>query len=384
MSGSPQTGLHHNGLPRNGLMVAFAFTLPYHVMRAAADAGIKVHVLGNGVSDALRTSRHCASYRWLDGPGEPENAAQILDEIENLVRRHKIDVIFPSDDVSTRLLIAIRNRLPVRSSLLPDLATFDLLNNKWNFTRYCHAEGVRVPEGWCFETLGSLRAALRSGEIALPLTVKPTNRSGSVGVFHLREESDRALLDRIEYQPILVQRHIIGESVCISTICRDGRVIAHAGQRRDQRRFSLFSHPDLLRNTERLAAATGLTGPANFDAIIEAETDLAYIVECNPRFWYTIYLSMLFGLNFMRPALAEQAPAAEPETMVSDALELSLRHTIRHYFRAKPTDRALARYHLLDPIPYFLFRRGWVDDSDVAVDVALMNAYAWREPEHVA
>ena len=39
----------------NGLMLAFAFTLPYHAMRAAADAGVKVHVLGDGVSDALRT-----------------------------------------------------------------------------------------------------------------------------------------------------------------------------------------------------------------------------------------------------------------------------------------------------------------------------------------
>jgi biotin carboxylase len=364
----------------NGLMIAFAFTLPYHVMRAAADAGVRVHVLGNGVSDALRTSRHCASYRLLDGPGSLENSSQILTEIQNLVRQHKIDVIFPSDDVSTRLLIALRDRLPVRSSLLPDLATFDLLNNKWNFTRYCRSEGVRVPEGWCFETRGSLRAALRSGEISLPITVKPTNRSGSVGVFHIRNDSERALLDQIDYRPIVVQRHIVGESVCISTICRDGRIVAHAGQRRDERRFSLFSHPDLLRNTERLAAATRLNGPANFDAVIDAETDLAYIVECNPRFWYTIYLSMLFGLNFMRHALAEAAPEAEAETLVTDTLELSLKQILRHYFHATPADRALARYHLLDPIPHFLFRRGWIDDSEVAVDLAQMTAYAWREP----
>jgi biotin carboxylase len=370
-----------NGSPENGLMIAFAFTLPYHVMRAAADAGVKVHVLGHGVAEALRSSRHCASFSRLTCTAEPQNEGRILAEIDAVVRRHRIDVIFPSDDVSTRLLIAIRDRLPARSSLLPDLATFDLLNNKWNFTRYCRARGVRVPAAWCFETPGELRAAIRSGGISLPITVKPINRSGSVGVFHLLEEGDGALLDRIDYRPILVQRHIVGEPVCISTICRDGRIVAHAGQRRDERRFRLFSHPDLLHNAECLAAATGLTGPANFDAVIEAETDLAYIVECNPRFWYTIYLSMLFGLNFMRPALTEAAPGAAPETMVSDTLELSLRHTIRHYFRATPTDRALARYHLLDPVPYLLYRRGWVDDSDVAVDVAQMNAYAWREPE---
>jgi hypothetical protein len=48
---------------RNGLMIAFAFTLPYHVMRSAAAAGVRVHVLGNGASRGLRLSRYCRSYR---------------------------------------------------------------------------------------------------------------------------------------------------------------------------------------------------------------------------------------------------------------------------------------------------------------------------------
>jgi biotin carboxylase len=364
----------------NGLMVAFAFALPYHVLRTAAAAGARVHVLGNGAAQALRTSRLCASYSELPCPGTADNEARVLEAIGGAVERRRIDVIFPGDDVSVRLLAGLRDRLPVRSAPLPDLATFDLLNHKWNFTRFCHANGVRVPQAWCFPDLDAVRAALRSGEVTLPITLKPTNRSGNVGVLHVRDASEADQIERVDYSPILVQRHIFGETVGISAVCRGGAILAHATQRRDARRFELFSHPDLLANAERLIAATRLNGPANFDAVIEAETNLAYIVECNPRFWYTIYLSMLSGLNFMRPALAKAEPAAEPETMVSDTLELSLSHTLRHYFRAKPADRALARYHILDPIPYFLFRRGWVDDSDVAVDVAQMNAYAWREP----
>lgn len=361
----------------NGLMLAFAFMLPYHVLRTATAAGVRVHVLGSGASRALRTSRHCASYGDLGCPGAPGHEARILAEIERAARRHKIDVIFPADDVSTRLLIALRDRLPVPTSLLPNLATFDLLNHKGNFTRYCRANGVRVPQAWCFDTLGALREAVAAGELGLPITVKPTNRSGSVGVFHIRGESEWKLLDQVDYRPILVQRHIVGESVCLSTVCRDGRIIAHAGQRRDERRFQLFSHPDLLANAARLAAAAGLDGPANFDAVIEAASGDSYIVECNPRFWYTIYMADFFGLNFMRPALGL---APEPETMVSDPMELSLKRTLKHYRSAKPADRALARYHLLDPIPYLLFRAGLFDDKDVAVDVEQMTAYAWREP----
>ena len=81
------------------------------------------------------------------------------------------------------------------------------------------------------------------------------------------------------------------------TFSTGGKILAHATQRRDERRFELFANPDLVGNVERLVAATGLNGPANFDAVLEDETGLAYIVECNPRFWFTIHMSMIVGLK---------------------------------------------------------------------------------------
>src|SRR5436190_17142382 len=103
----------------NGLMVAFAFGLPYHVLRTAAAAGMRVHVLGSGPSRGLRASRFCASYRKSAASGNGERDHEVvLGEIEELVRRGDIDIVFPSDDVSTRLLAAVRDRLPVRSSPL--------------------------------------------------------------------------------------------------------------------------------------------------------------------------------------------------------------------------------------------------------------------------
>ena len=104
----------------NGLMIAFAFSLPYNTLRTASAAGIRVHVLGSGPSRGLRTSRHCASYTAsrVDGMGGQDHE-DLLGEIVEIVRRRRIDVIFPSDDVSTRLLAAIRDRLPVRSSPIP-------------------------------------------------------------------------------------------------------------------------------------------------------------------------------------------------------------------------------------------------------------------------
>lgn len=354
----------------NGLMVAFGFILPYHLLRTATATGVRVHVLGSGPSSALRSSRYCASYsrtslRW---DSVPDHEA-LLAEIRQVVRRHRIDVIFPSDDVSTRLLAALRDRLPVRTTPLPDVATFDLLNDKWNFTRFALANGVRVPQGWLRESVEEVRRDLRFGLLSLPLTAKPVNRSGGYGVVHLRDEGDLGLLDNIDYRPILLQRHILGETIGISAICRDGRVLVHATQRRDYRRFELFANPDLADNVARLVAVCGYSGPANFDAVLEEGSGLGWIVECNPRFWYTIWMAMVAGLNFLDVAFAAtQPPDAAPATLAGAAIRLSPREIVRHPWQARRGDWRMIAHHLRDPLPYLLARNRLVDDRAVAVE----------------
>jgi carbamoylphosphate synthase large subunit len=268
-------------------MLAFAYRLPYHVMRVAAAAGLRVDVLGAGPARGLGASRYCRGYRESRSGGDLEI---LLAEIGELIAHRRIDIVLPSDDVSTRMLAALAYRLPVRCVPLPDLATFDLLNDKWRFTRHCLANGIRAPEVWLFDNVARLRAALIGDEIALPITVKPTNRSGGVGVRHIVEPRELAVLDAIDYQPILVQRHIRGESVSITLLCDHGRVIAHVAQQRDAARFCVLANEDLLDSAARLAALTGYHGVANFDAVLSAEDGRAYLVECNPRFWYSIYL----------------------------------------------------------------------------------------------
>ncbi|HTQ32761.1 MAG TPA: ATP-grasp domain-containing protein, partial [Stellaceae bacterium] len=310
-------------------MIAFGFTLPYHVLRTAAAAGIRVHVFGGAAARGLRMSRWCRVYHPMRAAGDPKT---LLSEIDDIVSRHAIDVIFPSDDVSTRLLAALRDRLPAPYVPLPDLATFDLLNDKWRFTRFCHDNDIPAPRGRLYATLAELRRSLDRGEAVLPITVKPTNRSGGVGVRHIRTPAELALLDTIDYAPMLVQRHIVGESVSITMLCDHGRVLAHVAQQRDAARFRILTDRDLLGSITRVAALTGYHGVANFDAVLSEDDGQAYLVECNPRFWYSIYLVMLAGLNFVDLALASPAHTS-PATLDSGDIRLSLRRTLTHPWR---------------------------------------------------
>jgi hypothetical protein len=354
----------------NGLMLAFALTLPYHVMRTAAAAGMQIHVLGNGASRGLRMSRHCRAYHRSRFAGDAET---LLAEIRELVRRHAIEILLPSDDVSTRLLAALGDRLPVPSFPVPALPIFDRLNDKWNFTQFCLGNGVRAPEAWLFDDAASLRHAIDSGAVALPLTVKPTNRSGGFGVFHIRQPDETALIEQVDYRPVLAQRHIVGESVSITIYCELGRVRAHVAQQRDDIRFGVFVNPDLLANVSRLAALTGYSGPLNFDAVLSDEDGLSYLVECNPRFWYSVYLVMLAGLNFVDLALA--GPGPETATLDRGEIRLSLRKILSRPWRATGLEWKYVAYNLSDPVAYLAQRVKSCDDSEVAVPVGEMNHY---------
>ncbi|HEU0217100.1 MAG TPA: ATP-grasp domain-containing protein [Stellaceae bacterium] len=210
----------------------------------------------------------------------------------------------------------------------------------------------------------------------MPLTVKPTNRSGGVGVRHFIEPDEFTLLDAIDYRPILAQRHIRGESVSITPLCDRGRVVAHVAQQRDAARFCVLVNEDLLDNAARLATLTGYHGVANFDAVLSAEDGLAYLVEYNPRFWYSIYLVMIAGLNFVELALAPSAAIAAPATLDRGEMQLSLRRTVVKPWRGNRLDRRHAVYCLSDPVVFGLQRAKLYDDSIVAVPAEPMAAPA--------
>jgi len=50
----------------NILLLGFAFTVPYHVMRCAVAAGHRVTMLGNGPAHGLLRSTSCADFYLSD------------------------------------------------------------------------------------------------------------------------------------------------------------------------------------------------------------------------------------------------------------------------------------------------------------------------------
>src|SRR5262249_51874695 len=150
---------------------------------------------------------------------------ELAKEVNQQAARLEIDMILSGDAPSTRSLIAIRDLLDVPSFPLPELGEFDLLNNKWDFTKLCGKLGLSCPETRLFTDAAQLRRALDQGTISFPCIAKPLSMDSGRGCIVLKQDTYRANISEIFYQPILVQEHITGKDVAASVFCRQGEIV---------------------------------------------------------------------------------------------------------------------------------------------------------------
>jgi biotin carboxylase len=359
--------------PRNILMLAQSFQAPYRVMRCAAAMGAKVFLFCNDDARSLALSRFCAGYK--DFTFEPEPAPEAAArEIESFCRKHKIDMILPADAIATRLLARARHLLKTPVFPIPDLATFDQLVTKDRFMEFCRANGIRHPEGHILANREALIAAIKNGCIKLPAILKPINRWGSVGVVKIDEANALEIASTIDYAPVLVQDYIEGVDRSISIFARKGTVTKQVTYCYPNNEFTFQREPELARIVGEISADLKLDGVFNFDARIEADGTV-WLLECNPRFFFTMDAAMVAGANFAKIetvacasshyARLEAGPDGPVITVADGQLrqpEALLKHVLRGNM-PNAMDRKMLAHWLRDPIYFFLavagYKRRW-------------------------
>jgi biotin carboxylase len=350
-----------------GLLVCGLFTLPYRAMRCAVAAGVSVSVLGNAGSEGLRRSRLCARYtettRAFDGTCDDGMIATV----NAAIARDDIDLVFAGDQPSTRSLIAMAPHLSAPCFPMPDLATFDLLNDKARFTELCEALGVLCPPTQVFADRGALLASLARGETPVPAVVKPLSLDGNRGVTVV-ESAAAVIAATIDYRPVLVQRFIEGADIGASVYAERGRVLGYICHRLRRATYIALDLPVVFDALSRIVAATGATGILNFDMRLDPAGQVHFL-ECNPRVFYKMPLSMLLGVNFTALGLAAMTGGAPDARMVPPG---SAVRSMKAILAALPTpwritrrDIAMLGYILADPVPYIRenLRIDWEDRS---------------------
>jgi predicted ATP-grasp superfamily ATP-dependent carboligase len=353
------------GRPR-GLMLCALFTLAYRALRCFDEAGIDVHALGNRASHGLRFSRRCASFtetdHLIDGVADPALVAAI----NQIIARHQIDFVFAGDQPATRALIAMAADLDAPCYPMPDLPTFDLLNDKSRFTALCSTLGIRCPPTRIFPDRAAMLAAASDGTLKLPAVIKPLSLDGNRGVTIVATAAELHAA-RVDYSPILVQDFIPGDDIGASIYVERGVIRAYVCHRLRRARYTALDLPEVRTALTAIAAATVTSGILNFDMRLDPD-GVVHFLECNPRVFYKMPLSMLIGVNFTRFGLAPRPITTDPVEPPPGAAVRSLKAilaTLPTPWRLNRQDIASLRYILIDPIPYLRenLRIDWEDRS---------------------
>jgi predicted ATP-grasp superfamily ATP-dependent carboligase len=348
---------------QNVLMICGLFGLPYRALRCAVATGAAVHVLGNHGARGFKYSRFCASFtqldRALDGTFDDALASAINTHIDRL----GIDVVMAGDQPSSRALVGVRPLLRAPCFPMPDLATFDLLNDKWEFFKLCSRLGIHCPPTRLLPDRHALAREIEAGSLSLPLIAKPLSLDGNRGVVPLLRRDLGTKLATIRYEPVLVQDFIAGVDIGASAFCDRGEIRGFILHRLARATYSTFSNDIIFDSIRRIAEETAYSGVFNFDMRLSRDGKV-YMLECNPRFFYKMDLSMLAGINFLALGLQRDTPTK----MVSGTkvrLQKAVLAALPTPWRLARRDLAILRHRYSDPLSYLrqLLHIDWEDRS---------------------
>jgi predicted ATP-grasp superfamily ATP-dependent carboligase len=333
------------------LMVSALISMPYRVMRAAERADANVYVLGSAKSKGLRYSRYCEKFILTQRPISGQRDFELAREINRCVADFGIEMVLAGDVEATRSLLAIKDLLQAPCFPTPDLEQFDNLNNKWHFTNLCRSLGILCPNTWLVRDTAELSAKLDSGEIPLPAIVKPVNHDGGLGVISLDAANAREQIRNIDYLPILVQEPIAGFDIGASLYCEGGDVKAFIAHQLRRATYRILDQSNILPTLTRVAEHLKCDGVFNFDMRL-APNGMIYYLECNPRFFFKINLSMLAGINFIEYGFGTARDAGRPQQIGDVRLPKALALAMLTPWRVTMRDLK-ALWHLWgDPISY--------------------------------
>lgn len=335
------------------LLLATDTPLPYRVLRCAAQAGVKVIVLGTRRAKLLAFSRYCSEFILCPVDFVDENIPVVLDEINRIASERAIDQVIPGDGATTGILARIKDHVHVRCFPLPSAVAFGRLNDKGKFADLCRELNLPHPKSMLAKNIGGLGEAVE--KMGLPLIAKPVNNHGGVGVTKVDQWPDRSIARAIDYSPVLLQECIDGEEICVSLFCEQGICKQWVAYQRKKGEYRFRRHGELVELAQTVARYLQVDGVICFDARSASDSGILYLIECNPRFWYNVDYALLAGVNFVALGLPK---CSGSENAATDGFTVSLPHT----FLAKmmmpwtitKADLKALRFWLSDPWVFFV------------------------------
>lgn len=362
------------------LLVSNYSFLSLAVTRCLGGAGQDAHVMGPDAWPTVRFSRHCRRYTQLALDFFKPPYEEALGRIQRYCDEHGVEVVVPADLDAHLLVSTVQDRLKgVKVFPVPPVALLRQMHDKWEFARFCMANGIPHPTTRRIDSLDQLDAL----DWSRPLMIKPILGANSEGVVRMesREQLNQHLAAASRQPPFLMQEFSPGIDIDMSILADHGRLIAWTIQvdPADPQTREFLRHDAVYEVGRAIVEKSGYHGVAHFD-MRAAPSGETKVLECNPRFWLSCPFSMWAGVNFAGLGL-RIARGEDPATITSASAMIegpcrrpslglgSLAQGLLHSADLNASSRAAFRDMYNDPAPQVIAKV-----FDVARKVGLRSA----------
>ncbi len=270
---------------------------------------VRVHILSREQWPPLRVSRYRQSYTF--SPVGYENRI-VLEIIENVVKKKRIDVLLPVDIQGIRFVIANREALSsfVAIAPVPYLDSFEVVNNKWLLAKFLEEKQMPGPPTLLIDYNDSFEKQLQALEF--PVLVKPiilSSDGDGIKKFgnlpELRHFLEHQNPEQLRGQ-LIIQSFLSGYTLGVNILSRNGKLLAITLQHwliPDEREFAPAAAVKFIKDdrffamAQKLVSALNWNGYANLDTICDSQNNLR-VVDFNSRFWGSLLGSYEAGVSF--------------------------------------------------------------------------------------
>lgn len=286
------------------LLLSKSDALRCRVVHCLGAAGLELDVIASTrASPAF--SRHVRKFSVVRFPDGETPTPEFIDLVNDYVAANEIECVLAGDVGSELLLCNLKSHIAGAACFpLASSETIKLLNDKMRFNRFLRENELPAPPS----VLLREREDVFGRDIAsltFPLIAKPLGMQAGRGV--ARVDTLDQLADHVfgnnPYNdlPLIVQRYEPGRDGGCSVLADKGRILAYVQQYYAADGSIIFFRDDkILEAVIKIIQLTEFTGLANFDMRFTEDLQLGAIIECNPRFWYSLPAAMVHGINFAK------------------------------------------------------------------------------------
>lgn len=255
--------------------------------------------------------------------------------LRDYCRRERIDAILPLFDIDLPVLASARTDFAEQGTqvIVASPETIAICNDKWRMVEFIRRAGLRTPT--TFLDPESALAAVKRGELAFPLIVKPRWGMGSIGLMQAEDPDElrliyelvrrRVFTSYLQFESaatpeasVLIQERAPGIEYGLDVLNDlKGRHIVTVAKRKLAMRSGetdiakIEDRPDLQALGAHLAAL--LSHPGNLDVDVFVDGAELAVLELNCRFGGGYPFTHAAGANFAATIVAWLS-GSEPES----------------------------------------------------------------------